>query len=64
MATNATLRGCVKDPKEAERGQATWWNKPIIPFIPEEKTEETGKDSIIEVMIRVNMNLTTVACKS
>ena len=49
-----TLITCVKDPSEAERGHATWWNKPIVPFIPEAKDPDMGKEVHIEVTIKVN----------
>ena len=54
MSANKTLRDCVKDPSEAERGSETWWNKPIIPFIPEDKDESAEKDTFIEITIKVN----------
>ena len=52
--SNLTLLSCVKDPSEAERGQASWWNKPIIPFIPEKKDDKFRDESYIEVTIKVN----------
>lgn len=56
MAENATLRASVKSAQEAERGQATWWNKPIVLFIPEEKEDGDGKEAFIEVLLKVNMD--------
>ena len=49
--SNNTLINSVKDAAEDERGSATWWNKPIIPFIPEAKDPDMLQELYCELRI-------------
>ena len=56
MTSCLQLSDCVKDGSEAERGQATWWNKPIVPFIPNKPEEGSGTSTSVEILVKVNDN--------
>ena len=53
-----TLRDSVKDPLDAERmGSRSWWDSPVIPFIPEQSSGELTKDKFIEVALKADASL-------
>ena len=48
----------VKDPLEAERsGSRSWWDAPIIPFIPEKPNSTMAKDEFIEVALKADRSV-------
>ena len=55
-----TLIDSVKEPLEAEKhGSRSWWDSPIIPFIPEETSSEVERDDFIEVALKADQSLST-----
>ena len=55
-----TLIDSVKEPLEAEKyGRRSWWDSPIIPFIPEESLSELERDDFIEVALKADLSLIT-----
>lgn len=53
--SNSLLRTSVKEATDAEKlGSSTWWDHPVIPFIPEKESTEISRDEYIEVSIKAD----------
>ena len=49
-----TLRDSVRTAAEAERGNISYWDKPLIPFIPEEITPKLANEDHLDMELRIN----------
>ena len=52
----ATLLSSVNSSSEEEKSPGKFWDKTIIPFIPEVIEEDLGADTTVSIMIRVNVD--------